>query len=168
MKRRALTNAVLTVGLAAIFRPRLSHAEPRAFHRGSWQDLRSAHDGHKTIAHFWGLTCGPCLAELAKWGHFHQAHPQADLVIVAADAVPQLPDDLTTTLVKAGLQGVESWWFQDSFTERLFWEVDKGWQGELPFTVLLEPDGATITQIGAIDDFGALAGWLQGGSFRRT
>jgi thiol-disulfide isomerase/thioredoxin len=165
MKRRVMTSAILGLGLAVALRPRLSHAALQPFRRGSWQELRSAHSGRRTIVHFWGLTCGPCLVEMPQWGQFHRANPQADLVLVAADAIPQMPDALTERLTKAGLQSVESWWFQDRFTERLFWEVDHGWQGELPFTVLIDPTGETTTQIGAIDDFAKLSAWLRGETF---
>jgi thiol-disulfide isomerase/thioredoxin len=165
MRRRTMTAAILGLGLAATFRPQRGRAALQPFHRGSWQDLRAAHSGHRTIVHFWGLTCGPCLVEMPRWGEFHQANPHADLVLVAADALPQLQDALTERLSKDGLGGVESWWFQDRFTERLFWEVDHSWQGELPFNVLIESDGAATTQIGAIDDFGKLSAWLRGEAF---
>jgi thiol-disulfide isomerase/thioredoxin len=170
MRRRLWLTALFGVGLPVALGATLvpAVAVPRAFRRGSWQDLRSAHRGRRTIVHFWGLTCGPCLVELPQWGQFHQAHPQAELVLVAADAVPQMPDAIADRLTKAGLNGVESWWFQDRFTERLFWEVDHGWQGELPFTVLIEPDGTATTQIGVIDDFAKLSDWLGGGTFRPT
>lgn len=153
--------------LASPLRSRTTHAELRAFRRGSWSELRAAHQGHATIVHFWGLTCGPCLVELPRWGAFRKTHTQANIVLVAADPMPQTTDALMATLRKAGLDGVESWSFQDRFTERLFWEVDRNWQGELPFTVLLAPDGRATTHLGEIDDFAKLAGWLQDPSAQR-
>jgi thiol-disulfide isomerase/thioredoxin len=160
MKRRTVLQATSLAAIAAALCPFRVHAEPRAFHRGSWQDLRAAHQGHPVIVHFWGLTCGPCLAELPKWGKFHQQHQQADLIMVAADPIPQQRDALSETLAKAGLEGVESWWFQDRFTERLFWEVDRTWQGELPYTVCLAAAGSATAQAGEISDFEKLAAWL--------
>jgi thiol-disulfide isomerase/thioredoxin len=160
MNRRTILQTSLLAPLAAALGPFNAYAEPRAFHRGSWQDLRAAHQGHPTIVHFWGLTCGPCLVELPQWGDFRRQHPQADLVMVAADPIPQQLDALSATLAKAGLQGVESWWFQDRFTERLFWEVDRSWQGELPYTVQLAADGSATAKIGEIGDFAQLAAWV--------
>jgi len=144
-----------------MFAAEAAGTEPRAFRRGSWNDLRSQVAGRAAIVHFWGLTCGPCLVELPQWGAFRDAHPQANLILVAADPVPQRPEALSDTLSKAGLRQVESWSFQDRFTERLFWEVDRTWQGELPFTVLLAPDGTARTHLGEIGDFGKLAAWVK-------
>jgi thiol-disulfide isomerase/thioredoxin len=157
MKRRVLLAGAAAVGVAAALASQGVRAHPLAFGRGSWQALRRAHAGQKVIVHFWGLTCGPCLTELPAWGRFHQAHREMRLILVAADAIPQMPDALDATLAKAGLQDVEIWWFQDRFTDRLFWEVDHDWQGELPFTVLLDKDGTATTRTGTIDDFAALA-----------
>ncbi|MBS0644692.1 MAG: TlpA family protein disulfide reductase [Proteobacteria bacterium] len=159
---------ILVAGLAAVLPLRRTHAEARPFRRGSWQQLRAEHQGRPAIVHFWGLTCAPCLVELPKWGAFRRDHPDADLVLVAADPIPQQTEALSEMLAKAGLQGVESWWFQDRFTERLFWEVDRSWQGELPYTVLLAADGSATGEAGEIGDFGRLDRWLQDPVARRT
>jgi thiol-disulfide isomerase/thioredoxin len=137
-----------------------SASEPLEFGRGSWQELRRAHQGHPTIIHFWGLTCGPCLVELPEWGRFVQATNDADVVMVAADPVPEDPAGLASTLVKAGLSDVESWRFADRFTERLEYEIDPSWHGELPLTILLGRHGAVRSILGPVD-FSDLRAWIE-------
>jgi thiol-disulfide isomerase/thioredoxin len=136
-------------------------AEPRPFVQGSWQELRRAHAGRPTIVHFWGLTCTPCLVELPEWGRFERSEPKADIVMVAADPVAIDPADLGTTLATVGLDKSESWRFADPFTERLEYEIDAAWQGELPFTVMLTADGTATTMLGIVD-FAALRAWADG------
>jgi thiol-disulfide isomerase/thioredoxin len=136
-------------------------AEPRPFVQGSWQELRAAHKGRPGIVHFWGLTCTPCLVELPEWGRFERSEPKADIVMVAADPVAIEPADLAAALTKAGLAKIESWRFADPFTERLEYEIDAAWQGELPFTVMLTADGTATTVLGAVD-FAALRTWADG------
>jgi thiol-disulfide isomerase/thioredoxin len=136
-------------------------AEPRPFVQGSWQELRRAHDGRPTIVHFWGLTCTPCLVELPEWGRFERSEPKADIVMVAADPVAIDPGDLGAALAKAGFAKIESWRFADPFTERLEYEIDPAWQGELPFTVMLTADGTATTVLGTVD-FAALRTWADG------
>ena len=134
-------------------------SEPQPFQRGSWAELLAAHRGRPTIVHFWGLTCGPCLAELSEWGKFRASRPDADIVMIEAEPVPGPTEGVSAPLVKAGLDTVESWWFASPFVERLEYEVDPHWRGELPFTVLVDRDGSSETVLGPVD-FSDLGKWL--------
>jgi thiol-disulfide isomerase/thioredoxin len=135
-------------------------SELSPFGRGSWDELRRGHEGRPTIVHFWGLTCGPCLVELPEWGRFAQSANGADFVMVAADPVPEEPAQLSATLAKAGLSPVESWRFTDRFTERLQYEIDSNWRGELPLTILLGRDGSVRSVLGTVD-FADLRAWIE-------
>ena len=135
-----------------------SASEPQPFLRGSWAELRQDHAGRPTIVHFWGLTCGPCLAELPKWGEFAHAHDDVDFVFIDADPIAVAPEDLAATLNKAGLGSVESWRFADAFTERLEYEIDPQWRGEMPYTLLIGRDGVMGRILGTVD-FARLARW---------
>jgi thiol-disulfide isomerase/thioredoxin len=150
--------AVLAILLLLV--PLAAHAaEPKPFAEGSWQALRQAHHGRPTLVHFWGLTCAPCLIELPQWARFARERRDADIVMVGADPVAERPADLAKALTKAGLDEVESWRFADDFAERLQYEVDPAWHGELPFTVLLARDGTSRTVLGTVD-FAELNAWL--------
>ena len=46
---------------------------------------------------------------------------------------------------QAGLASAENWAFGDTFTERLRYEVDPKWQGDIPRTVLIGKDGSART-----------------------
>ena len=135
-------------------------ADLQPFERGSWEELRQKHAGRPTVIHFWGLTCGPCLVELPEWGRFAQVMKGVEFVMVAADPVPEEPADLATTLTKAGLSGVENWRFADRFAQRLQYEVDPHWRGELPMTILRGRDGSSRSILGTVD-FGELRGWIE-------
>src|SRR2546427_12648347 len=86
---------------------------PQAFVRGSWQGLRQEHAGRPMVVHFWGVTCGPCLAELPRWGEFIRKKPGVDIVMVAADPVAGEPGVIPGVLAKAGCAAAESWMFAD-------------------------------------------------------
>lgn len=151
--RRWLALPLLLITLSA------AASEPSPFGRGSWEELRRVHEGRPTIVHFWGLTCGPCLVELPEWGRFAQSTKEADIVMVAADPVPEDPEQLAATLAKAGLSPVESWRFMDRFTERLQYEIDPNWRGELPLTILLGRDGSVRSVLGTVD-FAEMRAWI--------
>ncbi len=133
-------------------------AELRPFVRGSWQEVLAANAARPAVVHFWGLTCAPCLTELPHWAEFRRARPGLRLVMIAADPAPADANDLATTLDKAGLNGVESWAFADPFSERLRYEIDAKWRGEMPRTILVGRDGTTKVMIG-LADLRAVGAW---------
>lgn len=125
-------------------------ADIKPFGRGSWESLRAAHAGRPLIVHLWSLTCAPCLAELPNWTSLKRAYPHMNIVLVATDPMEQAPR-LTSTLARAGLGQIESWAFADPFTERLRFEIDRRWRGELPRTLLIAVDGSTEAISGVVD-----------------
>jgi thiol-disulfide isomerase/thioredoxin len=154
--RLSIFVAVL-LGLASLATARAS--DPLPFARGSWARLRAAHAGQPTIVHFWGLTCGPCLVELPKWGKLLAERKDMRLVLLAADLLPQPPDELAATLDRDGLGSAESWAFTDRFYERLRYEIDPTWAGELPRTELISADGK-VTVLPGVADLSKVRAWL--------
>ncbi len=132
--------------------------DPRPFVRGSWQELRQEHSGRPTLVHFWGLTCGPCLTELPQWGKLILEEPNIDIVMIAADPVLDEPQAVDGTLSRAGCSTAESWMFADRFTERLAYEVDPQWAGELPYTLLIGSDGSATKKLGTVE-FSEIRNW---------
>jgi thiol-disulfide isomerase/thioredoxin len=133
--------------------------ELHPFVRGSWQEISAAHAGKAMVVHFWGLSCAPCRAEMPKWGKLVAERPDLNLILIHADLVPNESRAVTGTLVASGLARAENWIFQDSFTDKLRFEVDPTWRGELPLTLLLARDGTT-TMLEGIADFGKVRAWL--------
>ena len=135
-----------------------TETELRPFERGSWQQLTKAHAGRPTIVHFWGVTCGPCKVELPLLGQFAKEHPGIDVVTISADLVPNLPAATQSMLDKAGLSSTENFIFSDGFVERLRFEIDPAWQGDIPRTMLIARDG-TITTIEGSAEMADLEKW---------
>ncbi len=123
----------------------------KPFERGSWQRVLQSHTGRPTLVHFWGVTCGPCKVELPLLGQFAKDHPEVDVVTISADLVPNLPAAVQAMLDKAGLSSAENFVFGDGFVERLRYEVDPAWQGDIPRTMLISRDGTTTTIEGSAE-----------------
>jgi len=127
-----------------------TETELRPFGRGSWQQLTKAHAGRPTIVHFWGVTCGPCKVELPQLGAFMKEHPAIDMVTISADFVPNLPAAARAMLERSGLAAAENWIF-DGFADRLRFEIDPTWQGDIPRTLLITPEGEMTTIEGSAE-----------------
>jgi thiol-disulfide isomerase/thioredoxin len=123
----------------------------KPFERGSWNDILRSHAGRPTIVHFWGVTCGPCKVELPLLGEFMKGHSAIDMVTVSADLVPDLPGATRSMLEQSGLQAAENWIFSDGFAERLRFEIDPGWQGDIPRTMLISREGKITTIEGSAE-----------------
>ena len=136
--------------------------EIRSFKRGSWQEILHAHAGRPTIVHFWGLTCGPCRVEMPQWGKLLRERTDLNLVVIDADLIPNQVEDASDMLAKTGLAGAENWIFADPFIERLRFEIDPSWRGEIPRTILIARDGKSIT-IDGVADLAQVRAWLDSG-----
>jgi hypothetical protein len=79
--------------------------------------------------------------------------------MISADLVPNLPGAARAMLEKAGLGTAENWLFSDGFVERLRFEIDPAWQGEIPRTLLIARDG-TVTTIEGSAEMPDLEKWL--------
>lgn len=133
----------------------------RPFVRGSWQEIRKAHAGQPTVVHFWALTCGPCQAEMPNWGKLLLERHDLNLVVINADLVPNEPSAVSAMLALTGLAPAENWTFNDDFVERLRYEIDPQWRGEIPRTLLIARDGTT-TVIEGVADLETVRAWLDG------
>ena len=157
--KRYLLAAIFFVASLAAAQGAETPSELKPFVRGSWQDVLRSHAGRPTLVHFWGVTCGPCNVELPLLGQFMKDHAELDVVMISADLVPNLPGPTRAMLEKAGLGSAENWIFSDGFVERLRFEIDPAWQGEIPRTLLIGRDG-TVTTIEGSAEISDLEKWL--------
>lgn len=151
MKRRALLAGLFLLTLVGVAPAAETANQMKPFARGSWQQILRDHAGRPTVVHFWGVTCGPCKVELPLLGAFMKAHPAIAMVTVSADLVPNLPSAARAMLTKSGLGSAENWIFDDGFVERLRFEIDPKWQGDIPRTLLITRDGSVTTLEGSAD-----------------
>lgn len=156
MKRLVLGAILLLASIPLV--PASPESELRPFERGSWQQLLHSHAGRPTLVHFWGVTCGPCKIELPELGEFMNHHPAVDIVTISADLVPNLSTATRSMLQDAGLSSAENWIFSDGFAERLRFEIDPAWQGDIPRTMLISRVGE-ITTIEGSAEIAALEKW---------
>jgi len=167
MKRRTMRRWILPVILAAAalaLPDAIGSASPGELHefvRGSWKAIRHAHAGRPVVVHFWGVTCGPCQVEMPRWDKLLHERADLELVTVNADLVPDDPGAVSNMLAETGLAGAENWMFNDGFVERLRFEIDPQWQGEIPLTVLIGRDGGTTTIEGVVEP-DVIRTWLDG------
>lgn len=125
---------ILSLALILGFSPVLSAGEGvRPFVAGSLAKIVGERQGRPFVLAFWSVSCAHCPGELKALGEFRRRNPKLDVVLVAADTPDEIP--LAAELAgKYGLGKVEQWVFADNMPERLNYEIDPRWHGELPRT----------------------------------
>lgn len=152
--------AALTVLLAGVFcwpAPAAAQ-ELQPFVPGSYQRIVQGHAGKPFVLAMWSLTCAPCHDELALFGRLLKAHPHFDLVLVSTDS-PAETAALRTTLRRHQIARAENWVFADGFEEKLRFEIDRKWYGELPRTYFFQADGTARARSGRVDA-ATIEAWL--------
>lgn len=124
--------------------------EAKPFVRGSYQSIVSARAGKPFIIGLWSLTCTNCRDDLALFGKLAKKYRDLDLVLIATDT-PEQKQELARILQRYRLERTESWVFADSFVERLRYEVDPQWYGELPRTYFYDAQGQALAISGKLD-----------------
>ncbi len=121
------------------------------FISGSAAQIRATHAGRPYVLVLWSLSCSHCAEELALLGRLKQKHPALDLVLVSTDTPDEQPA-LADRLAQHRLTKTEQWVFADAFSERLRYELDPRWQGELPRSYLVGRDGSVHAVSGRLNE----------------
>lgn len=136
----------------------LAAAQTQPLLRGSYHRIIAAHAGKPFIVALWSVGCTHCGADLELFARLLQKYPAFKLVLISTDA-PEQEEEIASALnhyhlnsqAQTGSGKVESWVFADSYTERMRFEVDAQWYGELPRTYFYDAQGRAASTSGVLD-----------------
>ena len=116
-------------------------AAPSPFVSGSMEKIRQQLSGKAYILVLWSTDCIYCAEELRYLGKLKKKRPALPLILIATDDISQ-SELIQAMLADYRLSSVTSFAFADDYTERLRWEIDPAWYGELPRSYLVAGDGS--------------------------
>lgn len=135
-----------------------SQNDIKPFVKGSFKQIQQAHKERPYIVTFWSETCAYCMKELKLFGQLLKNYPQVDVISITTD--PFLDEETVKQILSSkNLQNVETWVFADNYAERLYFDVDNRWRGELPFTLFFDKNKKMIKHMGVIKEK-ELVDWL--------
>ncbi|PTR08323.1 thiol-disulfide isomerase/thioredoxin [Nitrosospira sp. Nsp5] len=105
----------------------------RPFTLGSLEKVLGAREDKPFILVFWSLDCQYCPTELKMLSELKRSHPALDVVLIATDSVSDAPQLIART-ESYGMNKAEQWVFAEDMPERLRFEIDRRWYGEVPRT----------------------------------
>jgi peroxiredoxin len=124
----------------------LSRAGP-----GDLRALRKNGSGKFRLVTFWATWCAPCLAEFHEFVTINRMYRHRDIEIVTVSM--NRPDEEKEVLefLKKKEASCVNLLFASTDREKLIDAFDPEWQGEVPYTVLLSPEGNIVyKQVGSI------------------
>jgi thiol-disulfide isomerase/thioredoxin len=130
----------------------------RPFKAGSLQAITAARAGKPFLLLLWSLDCPSCLKEMDGLAASVAKHPELDLVLVSTDE-DSYGKEAEAALHKHGLQSVESWIFADANAQRLRYEIDPAWFGELPRSYFYDASHQRLPQSGVLS-VESIEAWL--------
>jgi thiol-disulfide isomerase/thioredoxin len=131
----------------------------RPFVAGSLAKIVAERQGKPFLLAFWSVNCAHCPLELKALGEIRRRNPKIDIVLVAADTPDEAP--LIAQLAASyGLGKVEQWVFADDMPERLRFEIDQRWHGELPRTYFYDREHG-IEAVSGVIPKPRLLGWVK-------
>lgn len=145
--------AILRIVLPLFFlmaAPSWAAPEPKPFVQGSLKEIVAARQGKPFILGLWSLTCTHCRAELSMLSGLLKKYPDVDVVLVSTDTQEE-GETVAVTLRQLALGRAQAWVFADPFAERLRFEIDRKWHGELPRTYLYDSSHHVQTFTGKLD-----------------
>jgi len=145
-------NVFITLFTIAFLSGTLGHAKEtvyKPFVKGSFEQIQQENKGRPYIIAFWSVTCAYCMKELALFGELMDQYPQVKLITITTD--PFLEDESVQQLLATkNLEGTETWVFADNFVERLYFDINPRWRGELPLTYFFDDKGVMIKHMGVV------------------
>lgn len=133
-------------------------AELHPLGRGDVARLLADRPGRPVVLTLWSIDCPHCKSTLRQLAALSKANPHFDLLVVSTDN-PGERKKIAAMLAANGLGGRDTWVFGDEAPERLRYEIDRRWGGEMPRTYLYDADRKVTAISGTVGEE-ALADWL--------
>jgi len=132
--------------------------EINPFVKGSFKQIQQNHKDKAYIVTFWSESCAFCMKELALLGKLIKIYPNVEIVSITTD--PFLEEQTVNQILSSKkLQNLEKWVFADDYVERLYFNVDPAWRGELPLTYFFDRNNKMLKHMGIIKE-NELVSWL--------
>jgi thiol-disulfide isomerase/thioredoxin len=130
-------------------------AEPVAVQKvdaAGLEQLRKNDSGKFRLVTFWATWCAPCLTEFHEFVTINRMYRHRDLEIVTVSVNRPDEEKVVLEFLKKKEASCRNLLFGSADRTPLIDAFDPDWQGEVPYTVLLSPEGKVVyRQAGSID-----------------
>ena len=139
MRAKFLT--LLFIGLAIL--ANVAQAESpilKPFTSGSYQQILTGNAGKPFMLAVWSITCPSCIKDMAVLNAVHKAHPELKIIMLSTDDIAESAE-AQKILANNQLAELENWIYAEENTQKLQFDIDPKWYGELPRTYFFDKAG---------------------------
>jgi len=108
--------------------------------------LRKNESGKFRLINFWATWCPPCVAEFHEFVTINRMYRHRDFEVVTVAMNRPEEEKEVLAFLKKKQASFKNFIFASARREKLIDAVDPTWQGQVPYTLLLAPDGQIIEQ----------------------
>ena len=128
----------------------------KTFELGSFEQIVTDKNQQDHLVILWSFDCPPCITELEKISELHQQFPNYQLTLINTDAVEEQLR-VKKILQQFDLAGLDNWGFANSDEEKLRYDIDPRWYGDLPRSYFFPLEGKIKRLRGALSSDELLA-----------
>jgi thiol-disulfide isomerase/thioredoxin len=130
--------------------------EPVALEHANLDKLKELMENKGTgkfrLLNVWATWCGPCVAEFSSLVETNHMYRNRDFEFVTLSADDIKAEDKVLKFLKQKMSSGQNYILEGATKYQMIEAIDPKWQGALPYTVLIAPDGEIIyKQMGMID-----------------
>ena len=118
--------------------------------------LKNENSGKLRLINIWATWCGPCIIEYPEFIALQRMFGGRDFEFVSISADNPNQESKALKFLEGKNSAVPNYIFSNSDKYALIEAIDPDWNGALPYTLLLEPDGNIVWKYQGEVDFYAL------------
>lgn len=129
-----------------------AHAEQadlKHFTSGSYQQLLKEYADKPFVLMIWSINCTSCLKKMPLMNELRKSMPDINMIMLATDDA-SAADQVKSILTGSELNQVDNWIFADANPQKLRYEIDPKWYGEVPRTYFLDKDHQRLGISGSV------------------
>ena len=121
----------------------------KTFNPGSYQQILRENAAQPFVLAIWSVDCPSCIKDMNVLSEIRRNHPDLKIILLSTDE-PSATSEVKTILARHALNDLDNWVFGSDDAQKLRYEIDPSWYGELPRTYFYSSSHNRVGKSGAL------------------